>query len=159
MAGTRGISGKQGKIVLNTGTLRLTAWSMPTRVGSIDITNGESPPTTLNGVSLVSGEYIPNVFDADITFEGVFTLLENDGITNTGLFGGTKNIAPGFGSLPAAGMGAYAATLTPDRSVVADTITGNILIENLEFGGKVREGVMYKGSGKFTGGVTFAANL
>lgn len=158
---THGISGKQGKLVLNGRTIRLTSWSMPTRVDKVEITNSESPATTLNnGVSLVSGEYIPGVFDAEITFEGIYTVLENaTGPEYTETFGAstvTTGIAPGFGVAPSTGRGTYAATLTPDRVITAATFTGNVLVTNLEVTGKLREGETYKGSGIFSGGLTVA---
>lgn len=154
MAATRGIAGKQGKITLNAAVLKLTAWSMPMRANDIEITNSESPVQTLNGATLIAGEYITGILDADLTFEGIFTLLENDGTTDTGLIAGTKALTPGFGLQPFSGAGGYAVTLVPNRDLASRTITGNVIITALEFGGKIREGEIYKGSGKFTGGFT-----
>lgn len=156
MAGsiTYGSAGKKGKIVLNTTTLRLTKWSMPTEVGKAELTNSESLQQTINGVSLIAGEYTPTIFDAHLSFEGVYTLT-NDGAVVTGLMSGTGNIMPGFGTLPSStGQNGFAVTLTPDRGSASDTITGNVIIEHFEITGELKGIVSFKGDGIFTGGIT-----
>jgi hypothetical protein len=153
-ATTYGIAGKSGKLVINGITLKLTKFSLPITVGKAEITNSESPTTTLGANALVSGEYVPTIFDAKLTFEGVYTIIDTPPSTLTGLLTGSGGISPAGGSLPASSnQFGYLVTLSPDRGHAASIITGNVLIENFELTGELKGIVSFKGDGTFTGGL------
>lgn len=158
---TFGLSGKNGKLTLNGSDLHLNKFALACKTDKAEITNVRSPLMTINGFAMLCAEYLPTVFDGELSFEGEFTIKETAVPVYTGLFFSSGSIMPSFGGVTAGGANGLATVvLIPDNlNNAADTVAGNVVITSFEIDGEIRADVKFKGTATFSGGITVAGNL
>jgi hypothetical protein len=169
---TNAVAGRRGDLRFHSGgsgnaiDLHLTKWGLHLKGDSIDVTNVRSPLFYAGPEPILFSEFITGVTDAELTFEGVYTIVDTNATnpqtsllflgsgsgTGTGLVPGTSDVTTPTGLIT---FSLYPDTYDNNSKV----ISGNAIIETFEIDGEVRGAVMFKGTAKITGGYTYTATL